>query len=182
MTYECQYFVINSSISECYQICETQMAEPEIGTDTSSQTRWNTRGDGYGSSLGLPTVCWLGIGMGQELNRPVYAVQSRTACGLPGPVVNTFCYISRPVNFSDFFLGFWGNSLSNGSSIGLAEFPSRDGYFWIGYEVPDYFLVGVGSKFQNESWTKRRKDTYSCQAISQWHHCGIANSRSLHLQ
>jgi len=37
VTYQSQYFTINSCISECDHECETQSAEPEIGTDGCSQ-------------------------------------------------------------------------------------------------------------------------------------------------
>jgi hypothetical protein len=39
VTYQCQYFRISSSISECDNQCETRNAEPEIGPDGSSKTR-----------------------------------------------------------------------------------------------------------------------------------------------
>ena len=44
--YQCQYFTINSSISECYHKCGTQNAELEIVTNESSQTHQNPRVDG----------------------------------------------------------------------------------------------------------------------------------------
>jgi len=50
--YQCQYFTINNSISDCDHKYETRHAEPEIGTDGSSQTRRNPRVDGYGSGFG----------------------------------------------------------------------------------------------------------------------------------
>jgi len=81
--------MINSSISECDHKCETRNAEAEIGTDGSSQTRPKPRVDGYGSGFGLPRVSWSGCWTGLELNRPVFAVQTRTAGGLPGPIANT---------------------------------------------------------------------------------------------
>jgi len=56
VTYQCQYFTISSSISECDHQCETRNAEPEIGPDGSSQTRRNPRVDRYGSGFGLPSV------------------------------------------------------------------------------------------------------------------------------
>jgi len=89
VTYHGQYFTINSHISECDHKCETQNAEPEIGTDGSSQTRRNPRVDGYGSGFGTPRVCGSGFWPVLEPNRPVFAVQTRTAGGLPGPVANT---------------------------------------------------------------------------------------------
>jgi hypothetical protein len=89
VTYHGQYFTINSRISECYHKCETQNAEPEIGTDGSRQTRRNPRVDGYGSGFGPPRVCGSGFWPVHEPNWPVFAVQTRTAGGLPGPVDNT---------------------------------------------------------------------------------------------
>jgi len=89
VTYECQSCTINSSISECDNICETQHAEPEIWTDCSSQTLQNLRVDGQGSGFDPPTVSVLGFGMGLELNQPVFAVQTGTTSGLPEPIANT---------------------------------------------------------------------------------------------
>jgi hypothetical protein len=89
VTYHGQYFTINSRISECDHKCETRNAEPEIGPDGSSQTRRNPRVDGYGSGFGPPRVCGSGFWPVLEPNRPVFAVQTRTAGGLPGPVANT---------------------------------------------------------------------------------------------
>jgi hypothetical protein len=94
MQYQCQYFKINSSISACEHKCETRNAEPEIGTDRSSQTRRNTWVDRYGSEFGLPRVSRSGCWPGLELNRPVFAVQTQTAGGLPGPVAYTMKYQS----------------------------------------------------------------------------------------
>ena len=96
MTYQCQYFTINSSISECDHKYETRNAEPEIGTDGSSQTWRNLPVDGYGSGVGLPRVSGSGFLMVLEPNRPGFAVQTRTAGGLPGPVANT------KLSYSDF--------------------------------------------------------------------------------
>jgi hypothetical protein len=89
VTYRGQYFTINSSISECDNKCETRNAEPEIGTDGSSQTRRNPQVDGYGSGFGPPTVCASGFWTVLEPNRPIFAVQTRTAGGLPRPVANS---------------------------------------------------------------------------------------------
>ena len=89
VTYHGQYFTINSRISECDHQSETRNAEPESGTDGSSQTRRNPRVDGYGSRFRPPRVCGLGFWTVLEPNRPVFAVQTRTAGGLPGPVANT---------------------------------------------------------------------------------------------
>jgi len=89
MTYKCQYFTIHSSISECDHKCETRNAEPEIRTDGSSSTRRNPRVDGYVSVFGPPRVNWSDFWTGLEPNRLVFAVQIRTAGGLPRPVANT---------------------------------------------------------------------------------------------
>jgi hypothetical protein len=89
MTYQCQYFAISSSISECDHKCETRNAEPEIGPEGSSQTGSNPSVDGYGSGFCPPRVSGSGFWPGLEANRPVFAVQTRTAGGLPGPIANT---------------------------------------------------------------------------------------------
>jgi len=89
VTYHGQYCTINSRISECDHQCETRNAEPEIGTDGSSQTQRNPRVDGYGSGFGPPRVCGSGLWPVLEPYRPVFAVQTRTAGGLPGPISNT---------------------------------------------------------------------------------------------
>jgi hypothetical protein len=89
VTYHGQYFTINSRISECDHKCETRNAEPEIGTDGSSQTRRNPRVDGYGSGFGPPRVCGSGFWPVLEPNRPGFAVQTQTAGALPGLVANT---------------------------------------------------------------------------------------------
>ena len=81
--------MINGSISACDHQCEPGNAEPEIGTDGSSQTRQNPRIDGYGVGFGPPTVSRCGFSTGLEPNSPVVVVQTRTAGGLPGPVANT---------------------------------------------------------------------------------------------
>jgi hypothetical protein len=89
VTYQGQYFTINSHISECDHRCETRNAELEIRTDGSCQTRQNPRVDRYGSGFGPPRVYGSGVWMVLKPNRPVFAVQTRTAGGLPGPVANT---------------------------------------------------------------------------------------------
>jgi len=68
---------------------QNRRLEPEIGTDGSSQTRRNLRVDGYGSGFGPPWVCGSGFWTVLQPNRPVFAVHTRTAGGLPGPVSNT---------------------------------------------------------------------------------------------
>ena len=89
VTYQCPYFTISSSISECDHKCETRNAEPEIGPHGSIQTRRNPRLEGYRSGCGPPRVSGSGFCPGLEPNRPVFAVQTRTAGRLPGPVANT---------------------------------------------------------------------------------------------
>jgi len=91
VTYQCQYFTISRSMSECDHKCETRNADPEIGHHASSQIRRNARVDGYGSGFGPPRVSGSGFWPGLEPNRPVFAVQTRTTGGLPGPVANTNC-------------------------------------------------------------------------------------------
>jgi len=89
VTYQCQYFTISSSISECNHKCETRNTEPEIGTDGSSQTRRNPWVNGYGSRFGPARVSGSGFWTGLEPNQPVFAVQTWTAGMLPWPVANT---------------------------------------------------------------------------------------------
>jgi len=83
--------MINSSISECDHKCETRNTEPKIGTDGSIQTQRNPRVDGYRSWFGPRRVSGSGFWTDLEPNRPVFAVQTRTAGGLPGPISNTNC-------------------------------------------------------------------------------------------
>ena len=89
VTYQCQYFTIRSSISECDHKYETRNAEPEIGPEGSCQTRRNPWIDGYGSGFGPPRVTGWGFRPAWEPNRPVFVVQTQTAGGLPVPVANT---------------------------------------------------------------------------------------------
>jgi len=89
VTYHGEYFTINSCIAECDHKCETRNAEPEIGTDGSSQTWRNPRVDSYGSGIGPPRVCGSGFCPVLEQNRLVFAVETWTAGGLPGPRANT---------------------------------------------------------------------------------------------
>jgi len=93
--YKCQYYTINSSICECDHKCETRNAEPEIGTDGSTRTRRNPQVDWYGYWFGPPWVSGLGLRPGLDPNQPVFAVQTRTTRGLPGPIANTshHCYL-----------------------------------------------------------------------------------------
>jgi hypothetical protein len=63
--------------------------EPEIGTNSLNQTRHNPRVNRYGSGFGLPRCAGTGVWTGLEPNRTVLAVETRTACGLPGPIDNT---------------------------------------------------------------------------------------------
>ena len=89
VTYQCQCFTTNSSISECDNTCETRNPEPEIWIDESSQTWLNPQVDGYGLAFGLPIVSRSGFWTRLEPNRPVFAVQTRTTGGWPGPVANS---------------------------------------------------------------------------------------------
>jgi len=68
---------------------KTRKGEPETGTDGSSPTRHNLRVDGYGYGFGPPRSSRSGVWTGLEPNRTVFPVQTRTAGGLPGPVVYT---------------------------------------------------------------------------------------------
>ena len=86
--YQCQYLTIESSISECDHKCESWNAEPEIGTDWSSMTRRNQQVDGHGSGFNPTTVNKSGFWLGLQPNQPVFAVQTRTAGGYPGPIAN----------------------------------------------------------------------------------------------
>jgi hypothetical protein len=89
VTYIWHYFTVNSSISECDHKCETRNAQPEMGTDGSSHSRQNPQVDRYGSGFGQPRVSGSGCCTGLEPNRPVFAVQTETAGGLPGPVATS---------------------------------------------------------------------------------------------
>jgi len=76
-------------MSECDHKCEIRNAEPEIGTDGSSQTLRNPWVDGYRSPFEPPRVSGSGVWTGLEPNRPVFPVQTQTTSGFPGPVANT---------------------------------------------------------------------------------------------
>ena len=89
MQYQCQYFTIHSSISECNHKCETRDTELEIGPDGFSQTRRNLRVDWYGSGFGPLRVSGSGVWPGLEPNRPVFVVQTWTAGRLPGPIAHS---------------------------------------------------------------------------------------------
>jgi hypothetical protein len=116
VTYQGQYFMINRRVSECDHKCETRNAEPENGTDGSSQTRRNLRVDGDGSAFGPPRVCGSGFWTVLELNRPVFAAQTRTAGGLPVSVANTTHHTVEFVNLCTcsiiYFLSSGGRLLS----------------------------------------------------------------------
>ena len=107
VTYKCQYFTINSSISECNHKCEIRNAEPEIGIDGSCQTLRNPCVDRYRSGFGPPRVSRSGLWTDLEPNRPVFAVQTRNAGGLPGPVANTTCGEIPYCNRRGFENGKW---------------------------------------------------------------------------
>jgi hypothetical protein len=106
VTYHGQYSTIKNHISECDHKCETQNAEPEIGTNRASKTRQDPRVDGYGSGFGPPIVCGSGFWTMLELNQPVFAVQTRTAGGLPGPIANTrYSHVKMNVNVVSMIFG-----------------------------------------------------------------------------
>jgi len=135
VTYHGQYFTINSRISECDHKCETRNAEPEIGTDGSSQTRRNPQVDGYGSRFGPPRVCGSGFWPVLEPNRPVFAVQTRTAGGLPGPVANSTGGQSPILGISVFssatvscnlFIGIFHRSLLGKPEVGPSDAEGKD--------------------------------------------------------
>ena len=67
--------MINSSISECDYKCETGNAEPEIGSDKSSQTRRDQHVVGYGAGFETLRASRLRFWNGFELNRPILADQ-----------------------------------------------------------------------------------------------------------
>jgi len=87
VTYQCQYFTISSSISECDHKCETRNAEPEIGPDRSSQTQRNPQVDGYRSGFGPPRVSESGYWPGLEPNRPVFRSKPGPLAGYPDPLL-----------------------------------------------------------------------------------------------
>jgi hypothetical protein len=89
VTYQCQYFTIHSSISECDHKCETRNTEPEIGTDGSSQTRRNLRVDRYGSGFGPRRVSGSGFCKGLEPYRtyPFFRSKPGPVVGYPDPVL-----------------------------------------------------------------------------------------------
>jgi len=156
VTYQCQYFTINSSISECDHKYETRNAEPEIGTDRSSKTRRNPRVDGYGSGFGPPRISGSGFWTVLELNRPVFAGQTRIAGGLPEPVANTTA--AREAD----------NLSTRGFSMTIsASYPRITMIFKMTIHIPMTTLCGNHSgnqcasghewipshqHFQNESW------------------------------
>ena len=72
----------------------TWNAEPEIGTDESSQTQWYPRIGRYGSMFAPPRSRTMGLWTGLELNRIVFPVYPLTAAGLPGNIANTIEEIS----------------------------------------------------------------------------------------
>jgi len=55
----------------------------------SDQTRRNPQVDEYGSGFGPPRDTGSGFWPCLEPNRPVFALQTRSTGGLPGPVANT---------------------------------------------------------------------------------------------
>lgn len=78
-----------SSIAEYHHKCQTRNMEPDIGTVLSGVTWRNPLVKWYLSAFGLPRHSGSGFWSGLELNGPVFAVQTRTAGGLPRPIANT---------------------------------------------------------------------------------------------
>ena len=68
---------------------KTRKPKPEIGTDGSSQTRWNPRVHGYESMFGPVRCSGSSFWMGLKPNWAVLPVQTRTAGGSPRLVANT---------------------------------------------------------------------------------------------
>jgi hypothetical protein len=121
----CQYFTINSGISECEQKCETRPAEPEIGPNRACQTRQNPGVDRYGSGIGAPRVNWSCFWPGLERNRPVFAVQTRTTGGLPWAVANTTCTPLR-------YVGIYALHLIRGPGlVRIQDIPGEDSTFTV---------------------------------------------------
>jgi len=78
---------------------KTWNAEPEIWSDSYCQTKQNPQVAEYGSGFGLRSSCWSGFRSGQELNRLVFAVQTRTPGRLPRTIPNTSCNIYSCMKF-----------------------------------------------------------------------------------
>jgi len=87
--YQCQYFTINSGISECNYKWGTWNAEQEIGPDGSGWTGQNLQVDGYGSGIGPPRDCGAGFWTGLKPYPPVSVIHTWTTGRLPGHVANT---------------------------------------------------------------------------------------------
>jgi len=68
---------------------KTRNTQPEIATDGLSPSRQNALVDGYESGLKPPRRSWLTFWTVQGMNRTSFAVWTRTAGGLPGPVAIT---------------------------------------------------------------------------------------------
>ena len=81
--------MFTSSISKCDRKCETRNAEPEIGTDGISHTRWDKGANGYWSAFARKRVTRSGFWTRSEPNRPFLEHQTRNAHDWPGPVANT---------------------------------------------------------------------------------------------
>jgi len=112
--FQWQYFMINSSISECDHQCETRNVEPEIGTNGSIPTRRNPRVAGSWSEFGSPSVSVSGPWTAPELNQSGFAFQTQTAGGLPGPVANTIHnYLGT------YFDNVFNNKLDKGSDSNI---------------------------------------------------------------
>jgi hypothetical protein len=81
--------MINSSISECNNKCDTRIAEQDIGTNRSNKTKQNSPVHGYGFKFGPPRAAGSGCWTGQEPNGSDFVVQTQTVGGLPAPVAHT---------------------------------------------------------------------------------------------
>ena len=75
---------------------ETQTAEPEIGNDESSQTRQNSWVDRKGFGFCRRRGSGSGVSLGVKPHRPVFAVKTRNAGWLAGPITITCDEIVDP--------------------------------------------------------------------------------------
>jgi len=86
VTYQCEYFVNNSSISECNHICETRNTELEIGTARCRQTRRNLQVEVNRSGFDQPRVSGTGCWTVLKPKQCLFLIQIPTTGRLPGPV------------------------------------------------------------------------------------------------
>ena len=89
---------------------KTRNAEPEIGTNRSSQTRQNPQVEVYQSGFGSPRRSRTAFCTGLELNWPIFRVRTWTAGTLPGSVANT--------------TNIWQMDVCNSSEHILSKIPS----------------------------------------------------------